>query len=172
MATFPFSVHSHNDFLLAILTRCQILVSTPGKGLEILAGTRSARPWGAVVSVESFIEPCKAGDVPPLALTFGPYSPAAGRGSGESVGSEEAGGLGEAAAAGSARAAGAERLRWVGGEGAMAHGELVLSLPSEVRRRRWRVGERALETGGGGRAGSCICRCHLHGCQKHRCLCP
>lgn len=28
-----FSVHSHNDFLLAILTRCQILVSTPGKGV-------------------------------------------------------------------------------------------------------------------------------------------
>lgn len=26
------SVHSHNEFLLAILTRCQILVSTPGKG--------------------------------------------------------------------------------------------------------------------------------------------
>lgn len=24
------SVHVHNDFLLAILTRCQIIVSTPG----------------------------------------------------------------------------------------------------------------------------------------------
>lgn len=39
MIIFPFSVHSHNDFLLAILTRCQILVSTPGKGVEILPGT-------------------------------------------------------------------------------------------------------------------------------------
>lgn len=27
---FPFAVHIHNDFLLAILTRCQIIVSTPG----------------------------------------------------------------------------------------------------------------------------------------------
>lgn len=27
---FPPSVHVHNDFLLAILTRCQIIVSTPG----------------------------------------------------------------------------------------------------------------------------------------------
>lgn len=26
------AVHVHNDFLLAILTRCQIIVSTPGKG--------------------------------------------------------------------------------------------------------------------------------------------
>lgn len=25
------AVHVHNDFLLAILTRCQIIVSTPGK---------------------------------------------------------------------------------------------------------------------------------------------
>ncbi|KAB1260926.1 Transcriptional adapter 1 [Camelus dromedarius] len=32
------NVHSHNDFLLAILTRCQILVSTPGKGVEMLPG--------------------------------------------------------------------------------------------------------------------------------------
>lgn len=27
----PHAVHSHNDFLLAILTRCQILVSAPGE---------------------------------------------------------------------------------------------------------------------------------------------
>lgn len=34
-ALLPFTVHSHNEFLLAILTRCQILVSTPGKGAGI-----------------------------------------------------------------------------------------------------------------------------------------
>lgn len=28
---FLIAVHVHNDFLLAILTRCQIIVSTPGK---------------------------------------------------------------------------------------------------------------------------------------------
>lgn len=28
---FLSAVHVHNDFLLAILTRCQIIVSTPGK---------------------------------------------------------------------------------------------------------------------------------------------
>lgn len=30
----PLSVQVHNDFLLAILTRCQIIVSTPGKVLR------------------------------------------------------------------------------------------------------------------------------------------
>lgn len=38
------SVHSHNEFLLAILTRCQILVSAPGKGAAPLAGPRAAKP--------------------------------------------------------------------------------------------------------------------------------
>lgn len=45
VALFPFPVHSHNDFLLAILTRCQILVSTPGKGAAgpaVPAGRASA----------------------------------------------------------------------------------------------------------------------------------
>lgn len=34
------SVHSHNEFLLAILTRCQILVSAPGKGAACWQGLR------------------------------------------------------------------------------------------------------------------------------------
>ncbi|GAB1285654.1 Transcriptional adapter 1 [Apodemus speciosus] len=40
------NVHSHNDFLLAILTRCQILVSTPGKGAGSLpwTGGSAAKP--------------------------------------------------------------------------------------------------------------------------------
>lgn len=32
----PSTVHVHNDFLLAILTRCQIIVSTPGNCFGIL----------------------------------------------------------------------------------------------------------------------------------------
>lgn len=33
---FSVTVHVHNDFLLAILTRCQIIVSTPGRDLCVV----------------------------------------------------------------------------------------------------------------------------------------
>lgn len=33
---FLSAVHVHNDFLLAILTRCQIIVSTPGKNYYVV----------------------------------------------------------------------------------------------------------------------------------------
>ncbi|XP_055739656.1 transcriptional adapter 1-like isoform X2 [Salvelinus fontinalis] len=89
------NIHVHNDFLLAILTRCQIIVSTPeGAGSLLCAGSSASKPGKPAKGKNKFSfrqKSCSVCDLLRVQHRFQPQNPlsAAQAFSLQEVGSEE-----------------------------------------------------------------------------------